>query len=522
MGYEPSFNNDCSHADLKQRSVQGGVVTVGAQAAKFFLQLGATVILARLLVPECFGLVAMVTAVTGLMGIFKDAGLSMATVQRSQINHQQLSTLFWINVALGVALAGCVAALAPILAWLYGRSELLPITLALAGTFVLGGASAQPQALLQRQMRFSALALISVGSSTAGIAVGIVVAVLGGGYWALVCVPVVSALANTIAVWCASGWRPGPPSRRSGVRAMVRFGGHLTAGNLLIYGCRNLDNVLLGITWGAVPLGLYSKAYQLLLLPITQINAPLSDVMIPALSRLQNEPVRYRAAYGKAMSFVATMGMPVVVATAVLARELVGLVLGSQWLAAAPLFLALAPAAFVGTLNVSTGWIFVPLGHTQRQLRCTFVSSAVTVLAFLAGLPWGALGMALAYSVATVAMRPLQLAYALHGSPVRMRDLVRVIARPAAASLLAGLGLLAITHAPQWPGALVWRIVLGLGLYIAIYFLLSVLLPGGRKWFADTVALSSLFRPAVSLPVAPSPLVPVSMSQAPCPLNPPS
>ncbi|MBN1909745.1 MAG: lipopolysaccharide biosynthesis protein [Pirellulales bacterium] len=522
MGHERPFYTDCPSAELKNRSVQGGVVTVGAQAAKFFLQLGATVVLARLLVPESFGLVAMVTAVTGLMAVFKDAGLSMATVQRDKIDHQQLSTLFWINVALGAVLAASVASLAPALAWLYGRPELMPITLALASTFLLGGASAQPQALLQRQMRFPLLAVIGVVSSAAGVAVGIATAILGGGYWALVCIPVVSALVNAISVWGASGWRPGLPSRRSGVRAMLHFGGHLTAGNVLNYGCRNLDNVLLGVTWGAVPLGLYSKAYQLLLLPITQINAPLSAVMIPALSRLQNEPVRYRAAYCKAMSFVATMGMPAVVATAVLAPDLVLAVLGSQWLAAVPIFLALAPAAFVGTLNVSSGWIFVPSGRTDRQLRCTFIGSAVTILAFIAGLPWGALGMAIAYSGATVAMRPLQLAYACHGSPVRMRDLGAAIVRPATASLLAGVALETIARLPHWPDVLPWRIAAGIGIYTIFYLFLSALLPGGKKWFADTVALSRAFRPAVSPPGASSSLAPVSARKASCELNLPS
>jgi PST family polysaccharide transporter len=143
-------------------------------------------VLARLLVPKDFGLVGMVTAFIGFLGLFKDAGLSMATVQRGSVTHAQTSTLFWINVGLGFLLAGLGALAAPLLAWFYSEPRLLWVTIALGSGFVFNGAGAQHRAILQRSMRFVAIAVIDAVSLVVSLAVAIGMALAGRGYWALV------------------------------------------------------------------------------------------------------------------------------------------------------------------------------------------------------------------------------------------------------------------------------------------------------------------------------------------------
>ena len=295
------FDTEYLKADLKGRSVRGGAVTMAGQGVRFFLQMGSTVVLARLLTPQDFGLIAMVTAVTGFVMMFKDMGLSMATVQRAEVNHAQISTLFWINVTLSLGVMLVTAALAPAIAWFYGEPRLTWITLALAGAFIFGGLTIQHQALLRRNMRFGTLALIGIISMVMGIVAAIIAAWYGAGYWALVIMQLAGAITGAIAVWVVCGWRPGLPVRRSGVREMLAFGGNLTGFNVINYFARNADNLLIGKFWGSGPLGLYSKAYGLLMLPLRQINAPLSAVAIPALSRLKDEPERYRNYYIKAV-----------------------------------------------------------------------------------------------------------------------------------------------------------------------------------------------------------------------------
>src|SRR5713101_8395930 len=184
-----ALNTDHLHADLKGRSVRGGLVTLTSQGTQFLMQTVSTVVLARLLVPAEFGMVAMVTAITGLAFAFADLGLSEATIQRKEITHDQVSALFWINVAVGLGLMLVTAALAPVLSRFYREPRLVDITLLLSVTFLIGGLRVQPDALLKRQMRFSSLAIRDVASYALAVPIAIAMALRGAGYWALVALP---------------------------------------------------------------------------------------------------------------------------------------------------------------------------------------------------------------------------------------------------------------------------------------------------------------------------------------------
>ncbi len=236
----------------------------------------------------------MVTAVTNFVNLFNHLGLSMATVQRAEITHAQVSALFWVNLGLSVVLAGITTVLAPVLAWFYGEPRLVGITLALAAAFVFGGLTVQHQALLRRRMEFRALAIINIVAAMTMAVVGISAALCGMGYWSLVCMYIALPAAQAVGVWVACRWRPGGFAWHTGVGSMLAFGGHVTGYNLVNYFSRNLDNVLIGWRWGAAPLGLYSRAYTLLLLPIKQVSPPIAAIAIPAMSRLYTDPPRYR------------------------------------------------------------------------------------------------------------------------------------------------------------------------------------------------------------------------------------
>jgi O-antigen/teichoic acid export membrane protein len=223
-------------------------------------------VLARLLTLQDFGLISMVTAFTGLASLFRDMGLSMATVQRPHIDHAQVSTLFWVNVAISVVITSITAMLGPLIAWFYGEPRLKWITIVSAVAFIFGGLTVQHQALLRRQMRFTALAIIDVGSMLAGIIVAITSSLYGAGYWALVLNQLVVGITTAMGVWLLCDWRPGLPVGHSGVRSMLAFGGNLTGANVLNYFVRNFDNILIGWYWGAQQLGLYTRAYQLLVI----------------------------------------------------------------------------------------------------------------------------------------------------------------------------------------------------------------------------------------------------------------
>jgi O-antigen/teichoic acid export membrane protein len=452
------FETEHLKADLKGRSVRGGIATMLGQAATFVVQTASTVVLARLLTPEDYGMIAMITAVTGFVTLFKDLGLSMATVQKAEITHEQVTMLFWINVALSAVVMLIVMALAPVIAWFYGEPKLLPLTLVMAIGFVFGGLCVQHSALLRRQMQFGTLALIDVLRQVVSVLAGIIAALAGAGVWSLVYMPLAASVFNVVAVWIASPWRPGLPARHADVRGMLGFGANLTGFSVLNYFTRNADNVIVGYALGSGALGIYSKAYGLLEMPMKQINAPLNSVMLPALSRLQTDPDRYRRYYLQALAAIAMVTMPIVTLLFVIADDVVLILLGSQWTAVVTPFRWLAPAAFFGSINFAPGWLCVSLGRTNIQLRWAMLSAPAVVAAFLIGVNWGINAVAAAFSVTWCALFVLFLVWACHRSPVRFQDILGSLAIPlvgsfTGAAVTAGCGLMyhsgnsAIAHA---------------------------------------------------------------------------
>jgi PST family polysaccharide transporter len=226
--------------------VRGGATTMIGQCSKFLLQTTSTIVLARLLTPADFGMIAMVTAVIRFADLFKDLGLSMATIQKSEINHDQISTLFWINIIFSLMISLLTTAMSPIIAWFYNQPQLISITIALSVVFVFGGLAVQHQSLLQRQMRFKELVGIQIISMLAGILAAIVAANYGFGYWALVIMQIMAAIFNALGVWLLCSWRPGRPSWNVGVGSMLNFGFNLTGATILNYFARNLDKVQIG------------------------------------------------------------------------------------------------------------------------------------------------------------------------------------------------------------------------------------------------------------------------------------
>ena len=325
-------------ADLKGRAVRGGAITFVAQVIKVVINMGSTVALARLLTPADYGLIAMVTGVTGFVEMFKDAGLSTATVQRERITNEQISTLFWLNVAMSFGLMLMVVALAPFLGVFYHEPRLVWVTVVLAGTFLCSGLTVQHQALLRRNMKFKQLAVIDVVSIGAGLASAIVMAVLGYRYWALVGMAVASSLVNAVAVWIAMPWRPGPPRRGCDVRPMIGFGGGIIGTRFLYAFVRNTPNVLLGWAWGAAEVGLYQRAYALLMFAVDQIQTPVTAVAIAPMSRLQSDWPRLRRYFLAGYSVVISCILPIVATCAVYANEIIEVLLGRQWLAAVGIF----------------------------------------------------------------------------------------------------------------------------------------------------------------------------------------
>jgi PST family polysaccharide transporter len=456
-------------SDLKQQTLRGGLAGIGAQGASFVVRMGSTVVLARLLDPRDFGLVAMVTAVTGVFSLFKDAGLSLLTIQRPTLTHDEISMLFWLNVLVSALLTILSIALAPALAAFYGEPRLFAVTLVLALGFLINGAGVQHSAYLQRQMRFSEVAAIDVISLVASVTVAVGFAAGGLGYWALVAMAITGPVVSTLGAWWTSRWVPGRPRDASGAAAMLRFGGIFTFNRLIMYAAYNADKLLLGRIWGAEALGLYGRAYQLVNVPTDSMNTALGGVVMSALSRLQGDPKRFKSYFLKAYSLILAVTMPATIGCAVFADDIILVLFGPKWTEAVPIFRFLTPTIMVLALFNPAGWVLLSTGQLRRSLQMAFVLAPVVVLGYVTGIPYGPGGVAIGYSVAMVALAVPILAWAMRGSEIAAVDLYRAAITPFVYALGAVLiGFVARTASGQRVPLLV-RLILEVGISASVY-----------------------------------------------------
>jgi len=422
--HQEHFRTDHLLTNLKKHTISSGAITMSAQAAKFALSLVSTMVLARLLTPRDFGLVALVTTVTSFLWVFRDAGLSIATVQRERITHAQVSNLFWINIAVSALSTLIVAASAPVIGWFYHNSNLISITLLLSTTFLISGSTVQHQALLKRQMRFKVLALIEVGSMTVGVLVGVLMALRGYRYWSLVGSSLSMEISALLLTWSVSRWRPRLPTRRSGIGPLVTFGVHRTASDFISAVARGSDNLLIGRAYGAASVGLYSRATALLIRPLEQFLSPINAVFMPALSRLQSQPERYRFTFLRLYEAIALLGCFFTGLFLALSHPLTLVLLGPKWEKAAVIFGGFTIAALCVPLANASTWLFTSQGRGRDMLVAQSINSCVTVLSFLAGLPFGPVGVAIAFSASSLLIRLPILYFAVgRRGPVRTADL---------------------------------------------------------------------------------------------------
>jgi len=474
-------------SEFKRKSVQGGVLTVFSQGFAMVLQIGTTVILARLLAPSDYGLQSMVFTLTTFLALFKDAGLSAASIQREKLTTEQISTLFWINVAIGTILTFVVAAVAPLLAAFYKEPRLLWITVASAPIFLFNSLVFQHGALLVRAMRFGTSVKIEIFTGAAGALVAIVMAAKGFGYWALICQNISIPFLGVIAMWIAMPWVPGRPRWTPELRSMLRFGGTVTFNSVVVYIAYNTEKILLGRYWGAAPLGIYTRGYQLATLPVQQLINAVHGVAFSVLSRMQSETEKLERAYLKSLSIIVALTIPVVLSSALFAKEIVLIVLGPKWLAAVPVLRLLAPTVLVFALINPFSWLLKSTGRVRRSLNIAFLICPIVVLGVVAGLHYGPAGVALGYSAAMILLFIPVVIWAKHGTGISSRNYCDAIKQPLISGVVAGAAgwLVHMMYGKTLPPVPLLSIELAISAVVYCGWMLFVM--GQKEFYFDLV-----------------------------------
>ncbi|KAA1174657.1 lipopolysaccharide biosynthesis protein [Marinobacter salinexigens] len=417
------FRVDHLKVDIEERAVRGASIMFVAQAIKLALQLGALAILARLLEPTDFGLVAMVTVFTNLGLQMMEGGLAMAVIQREQITHAQVSNLFWVNSALGAGLCLLGIVISPLVAGIYAEPRLMPIMAVMSLTFLIGALSVQHDALLRRQMRFTAISIIDIVSMTAGVVAGIASAIGGLQYWALVISPIAMLLTKTTMRWISARWLPSAISRSSDVRPLLDFGANLTGANFIGYMATNVTAFAVGYIGGPQALGFYNRASILTAIPSSQLLPPVMSVMQSMLTRVKDEPEKLKNAARSLMTKIAMATMLVTITMFVTADWIVELFLGDGWTGAIEIFRVLAISTIVTPITTFTAVIMVAVGEARALMRWKAITLAILAVSIGFGMFWGVMGVVLAHCVSGIFIRmPGFLVYSSRYQPITAKD----------------------------------------------------------------------------------------------------
>jgi len=352
-------------SEFRKSTVTGVGWVVGERVGRSALQFLVMACLARLLDPQDFGLVGMILVFTGFAGLFSDFGLSAALVQREVIEERHYSSVFWVNVGIGVALAALLSVLAPLIAAFYTEPRLTSMTRVVALGFVFSSLSTVQRARLQRAMDFRLLTKVELLSAGGAGAVAVGVALAGGGVWSLIWEGLAASCLAAVIFWLVAAWRPRFMFDRKALADLFWFGGNLLGFSVLNYWIRNVDKMLIGKVMGSAKLGIYGRAYSLMLLPLTQITSVLSRVMFPAMSRIQKDPMRVKRVFLRTVAAIALITFPMMLGALVTAEHIVLTVYGPQWLSAVPVFKILCLLGMLQSIVSSTGWIYLSQGRTD-------------------------------------------------------------------------------------------------------------------------------------------------------------
>ena len=479
------FDDSDVSRNIKGSIVRGSAYLMGAAGVKFVFNLASTVILARLLDPEAYGLLAMVFVMTNFLTLFRDMNLSLATVQKETITHAQVSTIFWVNAAVSLTIAVALLALAPAVSWFYGDPRLTAIAAMLALPVLLRGLVVQHKALLRRKLYFGTMMAVDLACTLASYVTAVVMAWLGYGYWSLVWMHVSSAIIDVIMTWYVTRWRPGLPKRGTGVRAMVIFGGNLTGYSFVRYASRSLDNALIGWSAGPAALGIYSKTRDITGQVINYAQSPFSAIGVPSLSRLTQQPDRYRNTFRRLSEKIILIVLFASVLFVCTAEETVELLLGPKWTEAAPVLAILAILISTEAVYGCVNWLFISQGRGGQLFRYGIFDATSRVVAVLIGFSGGILGIATALALLAIFVRlPVQIWYACRQGPVGQSHVYAMLA-PLLGAAAAGLAAVQAVRAAYPADLAAMTIGIAAAVLAAAMLLVLVLLPSGRRTLLD-------------------------------------
>jgi PST family polysaccharide transporter len=382
--------------DIKKTTVKG-ILSIGSfkviqQGINFIL----TAILANLLTPEDFGLVGIVTVFAAFISIFSNLGLGSALVQQKNLSDLQISTLFWIDLIGGTASALIISLAAHPISLFYEEPLLIKLTLALSINFLISPFYIINRKLLERELRFNAMAVINIVSISASGIFGVLSALLGFGVWSLIMQSISLNIFSLFLFKFARKWTPKFIFDLKSCNKLIRFGFNMVGTNLTMYLEKNMDVLMIGKLLGASQLGYYSLAFRVMFFPIRQISYIFTEVLFPVFSKVQDQLDVVQNGYIKSIRFTSLITFPLMTIIFLLSENLVSVVFGSHWLPAAMIIKILAPAGAIQSISQISSAVFPAISRPDLRMKLGIFSCLLLLVAILIGSKWGIAGVAYA------------------------------------------------------------------------------------------------------------------------------
>lgn len=394
-------------SSLRNKAVKGvawmATQSVGSQVSSFVVFL----VLARMLEPAHFGLIAMADVSIAFLRFFTADTLSSAIVQRRNLEPEHLDSAFWLNVALGSVVVGLTILFSGQIADFYGQPEVADVLAVLTASLFCSTLSSVQISVLRRNLQFRSLAMRTLIGEPVGGVVGIVMAFSGFGVWSLVAKEIVSSLVQLVTLWSSSDWRPGFRFSFRHLRDLLAFGLNMLGASFLSFANKRLDRFLIGYALGTVALGYYSIAKRLVDLLFEFFSGSVNKVAWPIFSRVQNDHARLKRVFYETTQITALAAFPAFIGVAALAQEFVPVLFGEKWAPAAMVMQVLAMLGLLRSMTRFQESLIVGVGKSGRRLVLQIILAICNVVGFLIAVQWGLVAVATSYLVVGFVLAPL-------------------------------------------------------------------------------------------------------------------
>lgn len=456
---------------FKERAVRGALWSACQNVAAKAINFCVFVVLARLLAPQDFGLVALVGVTLAFMQLFIDQGFEEAIVQRDQVDGEHLDATFWFCVALGVFLVILIVASAPLVSRMFGEPRLQEL-LAVSSLAVFASSLGKvPSGLLRREFSFRTLALRQIFAAAVGGAVGVLLALRGYGAWSLIWRLVAESTTGLLVLWIGSRWRPRFVFSWKHLKDILSFGSPLMLTNLFNFFNARGDSLIIGYFLGPAALGLYSVAQRLFLLLLELVHGTINQVALSVFARLQKEPDRLKSAFLVAVRWTSLASFPLFMLLAVSAEQVVPAMFGNQWKDAAPVVSVLSVGGLLFAVSYYNAGVMKALGKSGWVLGLVALNAVVNMAGFYIGASFGIVGVAAAYVLRGYLVYPANLILLRKLINLRIKEYIACLGPAFYSSLAGGLiayGLLWCTGGQNLWVRLAVAITGGVGLYALI------------------------------------------------------